>query len=297
MVNILIFFTITAIVDYCVGYAGDYMQVHAKGGSTKVLNDLVKYDYHDVIIFGSSRAHHHYDTPYISDALGVDVYNAGYDGNGVILAYGLLDMILERYTPKLVVFDIEPCFDINEYMADSNNKRYISSLKPYYASAGVSDVIRDVSQEEWYKVHSGMIRYNTCVVSLLADQVHSATTLNNGFEPLTGNYQGDPVLIADNNEKIDTLKLSYVKKLITRIKSLNIPVVVVASPKYYVGSDYLLQPVKEICREESVPFWDYYSNSEFLDHKEWFKEPMHLNEIGARNFSKKIAERLSLLLN
>ncbi len=93
IVHILIFFTIVAVIDISVGLAGDYLVSHVKSGDAKRTNDLAMVDKHDVLILGSSRARHHYDTPFLSDTLGLDVYNAGYDGNGVVLAYGLLEMI------------------------------------------------------------------------------------------------------------------------------------------------------------------------------------------------------------
>ena len=121
--NILLFFGIVAVFDICVGFAGDYLQAHAKGGSTKEFNDLVKKDKHDILVLGSSRAHHHYDSPFLSDTLGLDVYNAGYNGNGVVLAYGILEMAIKNYKPKLVIFDVEPAFDINVYSEDNQHKR------------------------------------------------------------------------------------------------------------------------------------------------------------------------------
>lgn len=54
IVNILVFVAIVAVVDIGVGYAGDYLRNHAKGGETRKLNDLVMKDCHDVVILGSS---------------------------------------------------------------------------------------------------------------------------------------------------------------------------------------------------------------------------------------------------
>ena len=110
LLHILLFFAFVAVVDVSVGSFGRYLQGHAKGGSTRQFDDLVMKDQHDVLILGSSRARHHYDTPFLSDTLGLDVYNAGYDGNGVVLAVGILKMVLNRYCPKLVIFDVEPPF-------------------------------------------------------------------------------------------------------------------------------------------------------------------------------------------
>ena len=62
--NILLFFAIVAMIDLCIGYFGDYLQAHAKGGVTMRINDIAMKDCHDVVVLGSSRAHHHYDTPF-----------------------------------------------------------------------------------------------------------------------------------------------------------------------------------------------------------------------------------------
>lgn len=75
--NILVFFGIIVLIDCGISVLGGYLQNHAKGGSTKKLDDLVMKDKHDIIILGSSRAVVHYDTPFISDSLNLDAYNAG----------------------------------------------------------------------------------------------------------------------------------------------------------------------------------------------------------------------------
>ena len=191
IINILLFFAIVTVVDICVGFTGDYLQAHAKGGETRKTNDLVKNDYHDIVRFGSSRAAHHYDTPFLSDTLGLEVFNAGYDGNGVILSYGLLSMILERYKPRLVIFDVEPSFDIEIYPGDNGHKRYISTLKPYFDNTGAREVIKYVSEEEWYKAYSGMMRYNTTIISKVQDKIKGNTSKNKGYIPIHGIYIGE----------------------------------------------------------------------------------------------------------
>jgi hypothetical protein len=54
--------------------------------------------------------------------------------------------------------------------------------------------------------------------------------------------------------------------------------------------------VIDLCKKFSVPFIDFYADTEFQLHKEWFKEPMHLNEIGAREFSKKLSLKIKNLI-
>lgn len=292
--KILLFFLIIATIDVAIGWTGDFLQFHANSGEARRINDLTMNDQHDVIILGSSRAHHHYDTPFLSDSLGLDVYNAGYDGNGVVLAYGLLNLIAERYYPKLVLFDVEPAFDINVYEPDNNHLRYISNLKPYYRHNSIGGIIEDISTEEWYKVHSGMIRYNSNLTSIILDYLKDQGDSLKGYDPLMGIYRDD-VAVINNDEKLDSFKIDYVEKLILFAKSRGINIAFVASPKLGVTGSSDIQPVINICENNDIPFFDYYADSLFMAHPEWFNEPMHLNEKGARVFSELLIRDISPL--
>jgi hypothetical protein len=296
VINVLVFFTIIVLIDCGISVLGGYLQSHAKGGSTKKLDDLVMKDTHDILILGSSRAVVHYDTPLMSDLLDVDAYNAGYAGNGVVLSVGLLEMILERYQPKLVVFEVEPAFDIYEYAEDNNHVRYLKYLKPYYNKPGVSDIFKDVSMEEWYKVHSGLIRYNTEIIPRIVDNVIDRGLDPCGFTPVKGAMTEEPNTKKSEQLAQDPFKLQYLQKLVSLCKTKNVPLVFISSPKYEATDSEIIQPAKDIAMKNGVPYWDYYSDSRFVTHKEWFKDPMHLNEEGARVYSQLIAGVLSNMM-
>ena len=205
-------------------------------------------------------------------------------------------MILERYHPQLILYDVEPSFDINVYAEDRNNKRYISRLKPYYRHKAIGDIIKEVSTEEWYKVHSGMMRYNMSIITMFTEGLRKSKEDIKGFSPMQGVYDREPKQKVVKNE-LDPFKLKYFEALIALAKSRRIPIVVLASPKYGMTSSCSLQPVIDICQQNGVEFMDYYADKEFMQHKEWFIEPMHLNTEGARHFSAKIAQCLCELLN
>ena len=134
-----------------------------------------------------------------------------------------------------------------------------------------------------------MMRYNMSIMTMLTDGMRNTQDLNNkGFCPLLGNYDREPV-IKDNKVELDTFKLEYLDKLISLALTRQIPIVVVASPKYGQTNSIDMDTVKDICAEKGVTFLDYYADAEFQSHKEWFKEPMHLNNDGARFFSEKLA--------
>ncbi len=196
----------------------------------------------------------------------------------------------------MIIYDVEPTFDVNVYVDDNNHKRYISRLKPYFSHKVVGNIIKDVSKEEWYKVHSGMMRYNMSIITMLTENFRSGKDSQQGFSPLSGIYDREPNN-TDDRGTYDLFKLGYVEKMVQLVQTKQIPFVVVASPKFGKNSSDDIRPVKDICEQYDVLFLDYYVDSEFMKHKEWFKEPMHLNSVGARVFSSKVFEAVSCFFN
>ena len=61
----------------------------------------------DILVFGSSRAVHHYYPAIFEDRMKLSFYNVGRDGQeSSLYHYGVLQGILKRYTPKIVILDI-----------------------------------------------------------------------------------------------------------------------------------------------------------------------------------------------
>ena len=99
IIKVFIFFTLVVFVDYLFGVVCSFMIKESKGGVTRQMHNLCFEDQYDILIMGSSRAHHHYVPEIIADSLGATVYNSGQDGNGFILHYGVLQMVWKRYNP------------------------------------------------------------------------------------------------------------------------------------------------------------------------------------------------------
>ena len=289
IVHIILFFAIVLAIDFGFGTVCDYMNAHAKGGVTKQMYDLCMRDQHDILIMGSSRAHHHYVPQIVEDSIGLDCYNAGTDGNGVILMYGIYQMIINRYQPKLIIYDVEQAFDLYEYKNDNNRTRYLSPLKPYIRESGIAQIFKDVSREEYYKSLSSLCRYNSVSIPLLIDCMRARPMLKKGYSALNGAMREEPKKkeVAEAFV-IDSVKLGYMRKFIGDVTERDIPLLVVASPKYGASNSDNLQPVKDLCAFYGVHFLDYQADDDFIMHKEWFKEPMHLNDEGARVYSRAI---------
>lgn len=293
LLHIALFFGIVAVVDLGFGKTCEWLQSHAKGGRMKSVRQTAMMQESDIVVMGSSRAHHHYVPAIFSDSLGVTAYNAGVDGNGIVLATGLYDLMVKRYTPKVIIYDVEPAFDINVYAEDGNNTRYIGWLRPYFTDPDVRQIVTRVDPTERFKNISRMFRYNSKIVDLLKDQMVMSDYTKDGYAPLGGEMTKEPEKRNESGISIqDTLKLDMMEEFIAAMSKSDTRLIMVASPKYGAVSSEVFSPVKALCEQYGVEFWDYYCAPEF-QKMEYFKEPVHLNDAGARAFTAHIAEILN----
>ena len=111
LLKVVLFLACVVIMDLVFGYGFSWLRSHAKGGSTANCEYIANRVEEDIIILGSSRATHHYIPQIIEDSLGMSCYNCGEEGNGVILAYGRLKMLTNRYKPQLILYEITSGYD------------------------------------------------------------------------------------------------------------------------------------------------------------------------------------------
>ena len=99
------------IGDYAVGSALEYFYFKTSSGLLQRTTFALEETEADILIFGSSRANHHYDTKIIEDASGLSAYNTGRDGNYIFFQNALLKSILKRYNPKQIILDFSGTFE------------------------------------------------------------------------------------------------------------------------------------------------------------------------------------------
>lgn len=293
--NIALFFAIVAVMDFGIGYGCEWLQDHAKGGRMKSVRQSALVQTADIVVLGSSRAHHHYVPNVITDITGLTAYNAGVDGNGIVLATGLYEMIVERYHPKMILYEITPEFDINVYDEDANDERYLGWLRPYYAKESVRRIINRISPIDRYKDMSSMFRYNSKVVDLLKDQVVRSDYTADGYAPLEGVLKEERKLKERAVVPIDTLKINMLEELMVKANQSDIHLIMIASPKFGEQNSDEFVAAKALCDKHGIDFWDYYTANKF-QKMEYFKHFTHLNSNGANVYSAAIAKRISQYL-
>ena len=284
-----LFLFLITIVDIVFGYTMGSITKRIDIGGTGRNNYICDKMTDDVLIFGSSRAEHHYNAQMISDSLGVSCYNAGEGGCGIILAYGRLLMILERCTPKTIIYEVTPRYD---YLYGDDNHQYLGRLKQKYDRFGVDSIFWSVDPSERYKMISRMYRHNSSFLQNLIVYFFrmSTDTGVKGFRPY---YEEMDTMKIKGSKKIydskegyvyDSLKIHYIDKFLEKTKSMKL--VFVVSPVWYGQDTLVLEPIKQICKKRNTYIIDFSNSPKYVHHNEYFKDGVHLNARGADEFTK-----------
>lgn len=293
LVKILLFFIAVAVVDILFGYACQYMNDHSKGGGIKSRYYVCKESNEDVLVFGSSRAKHHYVPDIIEDSLNMTCYNAGEDGNGIILSYGFLKMITRRYSPKLIIYDVSG-FDIYE----DDNMKYLDLMKPYYHEPGIDSIFWAVNPKSRIMMVSNLYRYNTTCLRVLGSFIHPMNNYPKGYSPLTKTMDYEPVVKDKKNVDVDDLKIHYFEEFIQLSKSKGINLICCVSPSYKEPKDSEhYKPIELLCARQGVPFLNYAASPDISSEKQFFKDRTHMNDRGARFYSSMLMVIIEELLS
>ena len=295
--KIFVFILCLILLDFLVGKALEHFYFTQKSGKLHNVTIALEQQTCEVLIFGSSRAMHHYDPEIITDTLGLSCYNIGYDGQSIMYCNGVLDVILERYTPKMIVLDINP-MDFEE-TAGAYDLLYV--LNPYAKRHPVLwNTLSLKTTAEKIKHLSSIYPYNSMILRIAAGNIPGKRkdTSDNGFTAQEGTWpdiaksEFYPAVTLDMN-KIDAFNSFCLK-----CSENNIKLYVVVSPMYKLVEntsstiDYLIQK----CSTSNILFIDYTSVNKYANNA-YFLDPDHLNVIGSNLFSKDIAHKISLSLS
>lgn len=289
--RIIIFLTCLFVADMVAGMVFSLLVGKAKGGDNWRNNYICDKTNEDILILGSSRAIHHYNPIIISDSMGMSCYNCGQDGNGIILNYGRYDMIMQRYTPKIIIYDIQPSFDL---MAGDDNHKYLKWLKAYYNRNGIPEIFESVDKTEKFKMMSNLYKYNSIFVQIIGDYLHPLQSSGQkGFRPLYGDM--DKMKISKKEEleetiHYDSLKLAYWNEFINKSKMVKL--VFVISPTWNGMSPSHYKPIQEICHDRGFLFINFANDLKYMHNYAYFKDGGHLNSKGADEFTKDLINRL-----
>lgn len=284
LIKIILFFVAIVVVDILFGVACQYMNDHSKGGGVKSRYYVCKESTEDVLVFGSSRAKHHYVPDIIEDSLKMTCYNTGEDGNGIILCYGFLKMITERYSPKLIIYDVTE-FD----MFEDDNMKYLDLMKPFYYEKGIDSIFWSVEPKTRIMMLSNLYRYNTTCLRVIGNYVHPMTNYPKGYLPLHKTMDYEPEIKEEQCKVVDTLKIHYFEEFIRLARNKGISLVCCVSPSYKApADDNKYESIRSLCKQYYVPFLYYGLDPVISRENICFQDRTHMNDEGARIYTGKL---------
>lgn len=284
ILKIVLFGLVLVFVDFVLGLAISSLARKAKSGHISKTNHVVYGLCEDIMVMGSSRAAHHY-VPSVIEQNGYTCYNAGVNGNGIVLMYGLLGAVEENRMPRVLIYDVSIGFDLLQ----GDNNKYLGHLKKYYDIPHVQSVFDDVDFNESLKMYSSLYRYNSDVVSVVANYIFTREKDYNGFVPLYGSMSHEPQVPDDGGVRMyDSLKISYLERMIVDYRD-KCRLIFAISPMFFERDDDIYQPIVSLCNKYSVPLLNHNNDTAFIGKRKYFKDGSHLNNDGAVEYSKRIA--------
>lgn len=284
-------------LDLAFGLAMKYVTNHAKGGDTYNLNYINRHFDASLAIFGSSRANHHYVSQVFEDSLGLSAYNCGVDGNGILLAYCFLNNIIsEGRAPQAVIYDFFPEYDLFD---NGDHQKALTRIKPFYDIDGMKEIIDDLSENEYLKLHLSTYRYNSEFIQMLSDAVSPKQVVIKGYKPMQGTMTTDFVKSdADKKWVIDPIKVKYLRKFIALCRQHSISLVFVTSPMFN-GSPGNTDNRQLLSRYggNDLNLIEMSDDSHFLGDRNLFVDTQHMNDTGAKLFSSLLADSLRTVFN
>ncbi len=284
----------TGLLDFAFGSIYDALYFSEKSRQNDRLIHSVLGTNEDILIFGSSRALHHYNPQIIEDSLGMTCYNVGSGGQNIYYHKALLEATLERYTPKMAILELMSIdFEITPPQWDTEK---LGVLLPFARrSAACMNAVLLRGESEQVKLQSAIYPFNSLQYPTLRNNVYPFYNSHHGFIPINRTYDGDLKPKTISKQIVDADKMIALYRFVEICQEKDIELFVFVSPHYVAnnnGESVYKEVSKHLHEKFNLNVYNVESNKLFLEHPEYFADPFHLNNKGAKIFTSIVAKEL-----
>ena len=302
--NIAIVIAVVFVFDFGIGKALRYFYFKETAGLHFRTTYSMETTDADILVFGSSRANHHYVPEVFENSLKMSFYNTGRDANGIFFQTAVLISVLKRYTPKVIILDYAGGFKKGD---DAYDK--LSSLLPYYRThKEIRNIIELKSKFERIKLISEIYPFNSQILTIAIGNLEinkKRRPDDKGYVPLykEWNTKIDSIetfkgYSRDSDNLIDSNKLIAFRTFVNIAKKSGANVFVVYSPVFRkFNKSEEIDICNDVCFYENVTFLDFSKDTLFLNNNHLFQDVGHLNHNGALIFSKLIVDKIKQSIN
>ncbi len=285
---------LVVVADLLLGVASDYYMSHAQlPGDYRSVDYVVRESRDDVLILGSSVALNSLIPTLLEDSLHTTCYNGAANGQQLPFYLTLLDCVLRRHTPHMIILGLTP--DACQYTGLGD--RY-NLLAPYYDRGFhyVDSCMETGGTIERLKLRSHLLRYNTIWWRILL--YHFVTPDNPGekgfvAKPLPPN--APEMITLEQNDTMSAERRGQLAQLLDVCRQRHIELVVYFPPQYQrlVGTNACRDTTIAMCQRAGAICLDHSQDSTFMAHPEWFYDNLHLNGEGAAVYTAHFLRELA----
>lgn len=298
IIKICFILFVLAVCDRFAGFALDWLRDHAPDGRYYKTGYSLKGCKEELIIIGSSRGEQNYVPKIFEDSLGFTCWNASRGGQGLPYFRAIEEGILERYTPKVVILNV----DEND-LSSPPDYEIAGILKPYYHSCpSIRPVLNEASDFEWLLMQSRLYEYNSSFYYLLRPyfiQGLDGETSDKGWKPNWGKIKAEftkkkEIEIEANKDSLNKEAVDLLEAFVKKIRLKGSQLVFVVSPNYGRSSESSLtiKYLREKSKKDNLPLFVYSADTSFITHPDYFADPDHLNVTGAQIFTRNLVHKI-----
>ena len=253
----------------------------------------------EIVLIGASETTHGLVPSVLQDSLDMSVYNCGKDGYRFHYQSSMIDGILKRYSPKLIVWSVSHSFLSKP---SENDIDRLSNLNPFYHSNDyVKRVLDSKGPYEKYKLNSQLYTYNSRLLPYISKIISNDYNFEKGgFVPLINKGNVYPKKQYSNFEdNLDNEVAELFTITLEKLKASGTKVVLLFPPRLQISnfkSTSQFNELKRIAEKFDTPIIDkFYNHKDFINDSTMFKDIGHLNRTGAYKFSSQLSRELNNL--
>lgn len=253
-------------------------------------------DPYDVVLMGSSHMNGGIDPNVLWKQYGITSFNYATGGQPIDVTYYLLQEVLKKHTPSVVVVDLYYLGMTTNYGASGFVSNTLDNMR--FSENKLKAIFNCTPPEEWISYLLPVLKYHFRWSSLTAnDFAYDSSSIYylKGFGAGTQKYGKQDISYASTDKKaeIPEKSLSYFYKFIELAKEKGVQLVFVNMPCDYTSSNQsdgwvndceaMFNTVSDLCRKENVPFVDLCDQMDEigLDFAQDMNNSGHLNVWGA----------------
>ena len=287
---ILLLIVFTIALDFLLGTFLDALYFSEKSRKNdRLIHSVLETD-EEVLIFGSSRAIHHYNPAIIEDSLRMSCYNVGSGGQNIYYHLALLESALERYTPKVAFLELM-FIDFEETSAAHKTEKLGVFLPFVNRSVAAKKAVLLRGESEKLKLLTSTYPFNSIFYRLYRNTFWPLHVDVKGFIPIQRMWNKRLANKDVETAKTDINKLKALYRFVEICLKNKIELYIFISPHFanFNGLSKYSQISENLKKLYDIEVISFESDSIFLHNPQYFADPFHLNENGADAFTKLIS--------